>query len=202
MEDLSQSALIVVDFQNDFCPGGALAVPEGDLIYPVVQDLIDRFEEAGRPIIFTRDFHPQNHISFVSQGGPWPAHCVQNSLGFEFYPRLRIPQNAVHFYKGYLDNVDAYSGFEGRLVEAGRITETTLESWLKAHNVKTVFIVGLATDYCVRATTLDALHAEFQTIVVSNGIKGVNVQPDDSDKAIHDMQGEGAVFLEWPVKNG
>ena len=200
--DLSHAALIIVDFQNDFCPGGSLAVPQGDQIYPVVQELVDFFANHDRPIVFTRDYHPVNHISFVKRGGPWPAHCVQGTSGFEFFPQLRIPKTAAHFFKGYLENVDAYSGFEGRLAAEGTITELTLESWLLSHDIQQVYIAGLAADYCVKATALDATLAGFGTTVITNGIKGVNVLPLDSDKALNAMKKHGVNLMEWPVQHG
>ncbi len=200
--DLSDSALIVVDFQNDFCPGGALAVPHGDHIYPVVQNLIDRFHNAGCLTVFTRDYHPPHHISFVSQGGPWPPHCVQGTPGFEFFPQLKIPPDASHFFKGFQEHVDAYSGFEGHLVADGHITQLSLAPWLRQHDIQTVYIAGLATDYCVRATTLDAIQANFETIVVINAIKGVNVHPRDSENALDEMKTQGAHFIEWAEDDG
>ncbi|MCL4495925.1 MAG: nicotinamidase [Firmicutes bacterium] len=200
--DLSFTALIVVDFQNDFCPGGTLAVSEGDQIYPVVQDLVNEFEDRHRPIVFTRDYHPSNHISFVNRGGPWPPHCVQGTYGFEFFPKLRIPDNAAHFFKGYLKDADAYSGFEGCLATNGTITGITLESWLHSQNVHQVYITGLATDYCVKATAIDATRAGFDTIVITNGVKGVNVSPHDSERALNDMKQAGACLLEWPARHG
>ncbi len=199
---LSQTALIVVDFQNDFCPGGSLAVPQGDEIYPVVQDLINDFQDHDRPIVLTRDYHPFNHVSFKKRGGPWPDHCVQGTQGAEFFPQLRVPPSAAHFLKGYLEDVDAYSGFEGRLAANGSITEVTLASWLGSHDVKRLYITGLATDYCVKATAMDATSAGFDTTVITNGIKGVNVSPHDSDQALHEMQERGVHLMEWPISHG
>ena len=175
-------ALIIVDLQNDFCPGGSLAVPEGDEIVPAVNGLIDRFIQADNPIFATRDWHPQGHISFQAQGGIWPPHCIQNSPGAEFHPQLRLPTEATVITKGDRQDRDAYSGFDG----------TTLADQLRGAGVARLVVCGLATDYCVRATALDALKAGFKVEVRSEAIRGVEVNPGDTGAALAEMQAAGA----------
>jgi len=159
----SDSALIIVDVQVDFCPGGALPVPDGDKIIPFINRYIKIFKENNLPIIATRDWHPPNHISFKPYGGIWPIHCVQNTE----------------------PNKEAYSGFEG----------TELSNILNSKGVRRLFIGGLATDYCVKNTVLDALKLGFQAFLLLDGTKGVNVNPDDSKKAIEEMVRKGAVAI-------
>lgn len=192
----SESALLVVDVQNDFCPGGRLAVPSAEETFPVINRLIQMFGEAECPIVFTQDYHPANHCSFVPQGGPWPMHCVQGTSGVDIHPVIDVPPTSLRFAKGFSPVQDAYSGFEGRLLGAdGSPGSMELASWLRQHGVKTVFVAGLATDYCVQATAMDALHLGFATKVVENGVRGVNRSPDDSQKALHRLQGQGARLL-------
>jgi nicotinamidase/pyrazinamidase len=188
-----QPALIVVDVQNDFCPGGSLAVPEGDRVIAVIQPWIDQFAQNEQPVVFTQDAHPPNHISFKDRGGPWPPHCVVGTHGFRLHPALRVPESAQFFHKGYLPDRDAYSGFEGVWVRPdGSRSETRLADWLRAQGVNTVYIAGLATDYCVRATALNALAAGFDTYVIRDGVRGVDVAPGDSDRALQEMVDKGA----------
>ncbi|MEM3151578.1 MAG: isochorismatase family protein, partial [Candidatus Bathyarchaeia archaeon] len=141
-----ESALIIVDVQNDFLPGGALPVPNGDKVIPILNKYIELFNKVGAAIFATRDWHPPNHISFKTQGGIWPPHCIQNSKGAEFASNLKLPKNVNIISKAVNPNMEAYSGFEG----------TDLALKLKELGVKKVFIGGLATDYCVKNTVLDA----------------------------------------------
>jgi nicotinamidase/pyrazinamidase len=180
-----KDALIIVDLQNDFCPGGALAVPEGDKIVPVLNAYIERFSNSKSLIVATRDWHPENHISFVEQGGIWPKHCVQNTKGAEFHPDLKLPSDSVIVSKATEPDKEAYSGFDG----------TNLEKLLKGKGVTRLFIGGLATDYCVRATVLDALRLGFCVFLLLDAIKGVNVQPEDSERAIVEMLEKGAIGI-------
>jgi len=182
-EALKDAALILVDIQNDFCPGGALAVAEGDQIVDVVNRLMPEFQL----VISTQDWHPANHISFKERGGPWPPHCVQNTPGAELHAALNTSSIAHFFRKAYTANSDAYSEFEG-VDEHGR----TLDEVLKSHGVKKVYIVGLATDYCVLATTLDALKNGYETYAVTDAMRAVNVNPDDGQKALAEMASRGA----------
>uniref|UniRef100_A0A7V3KPA3 nicotinamidase n=1 Tax=candidate division WOR-3 bacterium TaxID=2052148 RepID=A0A7V3KPA3_UNCW3 len=180
-----KDALIVVDLQNDFCPGGALAVPEGDKIVPVLNAYIERFSNSKSIIVATRDWHPENHISFAEQGGIWPKHCVQNTKGAEFHPDLRLPSDSIIVSKATEPDKEAYSGFDG----------TNLDKLLKGKGVTRLFVGGLATDYCVRATVLDALRLGFCVFLLLDAIKGVNVQPEDSERAIVEMLEKGAIGI-------
>jgi nicotinamidase/pyrazinamidase len=175
----STDALLIVDIQNDFCPGGALAVPEGDKIVPVVNALIPLFAS----IYTTQDWHPANHISFKPYGGVWPPHCIADTKGAALHPLLEA-KDAIHILKGTKVNLEAYSGFQG----------TNLRRLLKKAAVKRLFITGLATDYCVRATALDALADHFDVVLVTDAIMGVDVSPGDSKKALLEMKKSG-VFL-------
>jgi nicotinamidase/pyrazinamidase len=182
-EDLKDAALVLVDIQNDFCPGGALAVPEGDSIVDVVNKIMPEFAL----VISTRDWHPANHISFKERGGRWPPHCVQNTPGAELHPALDQSSIAYHFRKAYAADRDAYSGFEGT-DESGR----TLDEVLKSHGVKKLYIAGLATDYCVLATTLDAVKNGYDTYAITDAMRAVNEKPGDDVKALDKMARSGA----------
>lgn len=138
-------ALIVVDVQNDFLPGGALAVAEGDHVVPLINRYVERFSARGLPVAATRDWHPSNHCSFTAQGGPWPPHCVAGTAGAAFAPLLRLLPDVQIVSKATTAERDAYSGFQG----------TELHSWLQARAVWRLFVAGLATDYCVRQTVID-----------------------------------------------
>jgi nicotinamidase/pyrazinamidase len=174
-------ALIIVDVQNDFCPGGALAVPDGDQVVPVINLLMENFA-----VVFaTQDWHPANHISFRPFGGAWPPHCIANTEGANLHPRLKI-EKLNHLFKGTKFNLEAYSGFQG----------TNLKRLLKKAGVLRVFITGLATDYCVRATVLDALADKFEVIVVTDAVRGVELTPGDSKKALSEMKKAGAFLAE------
>jgi nicotinamidase/pyrazinamidase len=183
---LQESALILVDIQNDFCPGGALAVNEGDRIVPIVNRLISRFPL----VISTQDWHPANHISFEAQGGPWPAHCVQGTAGAELHPDLKTDTVALYFRKASSPDKDDYSEFAGK-DEQGR----SLDEVLKDYGVKTIYIVGLATDYCVLETVLDGLKYGYEVYAVTDAMRAVNVNPDDEEKALYKMASSGAHLL-------
>ncbi len=174
-------ALIVVDMQNDFCPGGALAVPEGDKIISDINKLVIDFVKEGCPVIFTRDWHPRNHCSFSENGGMWPVHCVAETEGAAFHRELFIPDAAIIISKAHRPFPDAYSGFQG----------TDLEHILKLNGVTEVAVCGLATDYCVKATAIDALDAGFIVAVFENAVKAVNVNPDDGEEALKEMKSRG-----------
>lgn len=180
---INNSALIAVDIQNDFCPGGALPVPDGDAVVYSMNLYITKFSKMGLPVYFTRDWHPQNHISFKTNGGIWPEHCVQETYGAELHKKLLIPSRAVIISKGISPDNEGYSGFQG----------TDLDKRLKAKNIRQLFIGGLATDYCVKSTVLDALHAGFDVVFLSDASKGVDVDTGDSEQAIDEMLREGAV---------
>jgi nicotinamidase/pyrazinamidase len=175
-------ALIIVDVQNDFCPGGALAVEGGDEIATKLSSLATRFRIKGSRIFATQDWHPEKHSSFVEQGGPWPPHCVQATRGAEFHENLQLPIGTGIVRKGADPKVDAYSGF----------LDSTLEAQIRRSNIERVFIGGLATDYCVLNTAMDAAKLGFETFVLEDGIAAVNAEPGDGDKAIQKMKDNGA----------
>lgn len=180
-----KDALIVVDVQNDFLPGGALPVPNGNEIIPVLNKYINLFTQVGAPIFATRDWHPENHISFKGNGGIWPRHCVQWTKGAEISSELRLPPDTFIINKGDRPELEAYSGFQG----------TLLDTLLRERGIKRVFIGGLATDYCVKHTVLGALNLGYTTFFLSDGSKGVNLHPGDSEKAIFEMILNGAVSV-------
>ncbi|MEJ7620840.1 MAG: nicotinamidase [Aquificaceae bacterium] len=183
-----KDALIVVDMQRDFMPGGALPVQEGDKIIPRLNQYIRLFFERGLPVFFTRDWHPPDHISFKDQGGVWPPHCVQDTEGAKFHPDLYIPpDNRFIISKGTSRDFDAYSGFQG----------TMLDQLLKERGIKRVFVGGVATDYCVKNTVLGAINLGYEAFLLLDGIKGVDVKQGDSERAIEDMLGAGAVGVEY-----
>ena len=173
---------MVVDVQVDFCPGGALAVKDGDEVVSGLNRVIKEFERRSLPIFFTRDWHPVDHISFKSRGGIWPSHCVQGTPGAKFHPGLRIPAAAVIISKGTSRDAEAYSGFQG----------TGLEERLKSLGINEIFLGGLTTDYCVRETTLDAHKAGFVVTVMDDCIRAVDARPGDGARALADMRRVGA----------
>ncbi len=181
-----KDALLVVDVQNDFCPGGALAVPDGDKIVPVTNSLVRRFEK----IFTTQDWHPLNHISFKERGGDWPPHCVAETEGAAFHPDLDVGR-AIHILKGNEPDREAYSGFQG----------TDLADRLRRAGVERIFVCGLATDYCVRATALDGLKSGFPVVVVTDAVKGVEVNPGDSEAALAEMKDAGAILTDSASMN-
>lgn len=198
---MKNSALLLVDIQKDFCLNGALEVKDGDSIVPTANKLIDFFEEKKQLVVATKDWHPLNHKSFAVNscknvgdfgdlnGLPqvfWPIHCVQDTEGSEFHKGLKKVANVI--YKGQNTGVDSYSGF----FDNGKIYETNLNSTLKSSDIKTLYIMGLATDYCVKYTVLDALELGYEVYLVEDGIKGVNLNPNDSQKAIDEMCSKGA----------
>ena len=180
--DKDKDALIIVDVQKDFCTGGALPVPEGEKIVPVLNKYIEKFHEAGALIVATRDWHPPNHSSFKNHGGIWPPHCIQETPGAEFHPDLKLPKETKIISKATSADKEAYSGFDG----------TDLEKELKNAGIQRLFIGGLATDYCVKSTVLDALRLGFETVLLFDAIKGVDVNPGDSERAIKEMLEKGA----------
>lgn len=179
-------ALVIVDVQNDFLPGGALVVPRGDEVVPALNLCISLFEQRGLPVFVTRDWHPLNHCSFQAQGGRWPRHCVAFSRGAEFSPQLKLPVSTVIISKASLADREAYSPFEG----------TGFAEKLRAANVRRLFVGGLATDYCVLKTVLDARKNGFEVFLLRDAVRAVNVHPDDGEKAEHEMLHHGAVPIE------
>ena len=177
-------ALIVVDVQNDFCPGGTLAVPHGDEVVEPLNELIDEFLERGEPVYKSRDWHPPTTKHFAAHGGDWPVHCVQNTKGAEFHPALRNDPRINVISKG-LGDTNCYSAFD----------ETNLLDQLHQQNVEEVVVGGLATDYCVKSTVLDALKNGFKVKALENAMRAVDVQPGDGERAIEEMRAAGAVIL-------
>jgi nicotinamidase/pyrazinamidase len=174
-------ALLIVDPQVDFCPGGSLPVPEADAIFPA----INRAAAQAPLVIASRDWHPSDHCSFLSEGGPWPAHCRQHDPGAQFHPALDSSQIEEVFSKGSDPSREAYSAFDG----------TDLASWLRNRHVRHLFIAGLATDYCVRASVLDALSQGFSVVVLEDAVAAVNVHPGDGDRSLAEMRERGAALL-------
>jgi nicotinamidase/pyrazinamidase len=174
-------ALVIVDFQNDFTPGGALAVPEGDAIAARINALAASSDYDL--VVATRDWHPADHGSFAAQGGPWPVHCVQGTPGAELHPALDRTQVDVVVDKGQDPGTEGYSGFEG----------TDLAGLLRERGITQLTIVGLATDYCVKNTALDALREGFEVTVDALAVRGVEVAPGDSQRALAEVRAAGGV---------
>jgi nicotinamidase/pyrazinamidase len=183
----SKDALIVVDVQNDFCPGGALAVKDGDQVVPVLNRYMDQFAQAGLPIFATRDWHPEKTTHFNTYGGPWPPHCIQGSKGAQFHPDLQLPPDTVIVSAGMRADEDGYSGFLG-INDSG----TKLVDLLRQRGIERIFVGGLATDYCVKHTVLDGLREKFKVVLLTDSVRGVNLQPGDSERAIGQMLHAGA----------
>ena len=183
------SALLVVDVQNDFCPGGSLGVRGGDAIVPLINEHVEAFRAAGRPIIATRDWHPSRTTHFVQYGGIWPEHCVQGTAGAEFHADLRLPPDAIVVSKGTEPDEDSYSAFHAR-DERGR----PLGELLANHGVKRLYVCGLATDYCVKFSTVDARSSGLEVVVFQDAIRGVDLEPGDSERAIAEMREVGATL--------
>lgn len=202
---MTQRALLLVDLQNDFCAGGALAVAEGDSTVDVANTLIEWCKEREDAVVASQDWHPANHGSFASQHDVepytqgeldglaqtfWPDHCVQQTPGAELHPLLHQHAIDAVFHKGENPSIDSYSAFfdnEHRL-------KTALDEWLRHHEISELIILGLATDYCVKFTVLDALQLGYTVNVITDGCRGVNIQPQDSAQAFMDMAAAGATL--------
>lgn len=180
-------ALIVVDVQNDFCPGGSLAVPGGDAVVPVLNRYVERAQSAGLPIIASRDWHPAETAHFAAFGGTWPVHCVQDTPGAAFHPDLRLPPETLIASKGMSARDEGYSALEGVLPDGRSVLDK-----LRERGVTRVHAGGLATDYCVRATVLGALAAGFEVFLLRDASRAVDVAPGDGDRAIAEMHAAGA----------
>ena len=197
------NALIITDIQNDFCPGGALAIPDGDRIVPLVNELQGRFDL----VVATQDWHPPDHGSFAANhpgkkvgdsiefsGLPqtlWPVHCVQNTPGADLHPALDRRRIARIFHKGSNPEIDSYSAF----FDNAHRKSTGLGEYLKQQGVDGVYVCGLATDYCVKFTALDAVGLGFKTYVIEGACRGVNLKPGDVERAIEEMRADGAGLL-------
>ena len=178
-------ALLIVDVQGDFLPGGALAVPHGDEVVTPLNRLIERAEQCGSPVFASRDWHPADHCSFRDRGGPWPPHCVAGTAGAQFSTELRLPGNAQIVEKGTTPDAEAYSAFSG----------TGLAGTLRAQGVRRLVIGGLATDYCVLSTVRDALAEGFEVFVPEDAIRAVEVAAGDGERARRQMSEAGAVLV-------
>ena len=180
-----KKALIVVDVQNDFCPGGSLAVAHGDEVVAPLNKLIKEFLDRGEPVYKTRDWHPEKTKHFTDYGGTWPVHCVQNTPGAEFHSDLLHDPRITVISKGIDESADGYSGFDG----------TQLAQSLRNEGVEEVWIGGLATDYCVKETVLDARKEGFKVKALADAMRPVNVTPADGGKAVGEMIAAGAEIV-------
>jgi nicotinamidase/pyrazinamidase len=183
----SKTALLIVDVQNDFCPGGALQILNGDRVVEPINRAITYFSAAGLPILASRDWHPPKTRHFRESGGVWPVHCVQGTAGAEFHPDLHLPEETVVLSKGINPELDGYSAFDG-VTGDGR----TMAALLRDLDVQRIYICGLATDYCVLCTALEALRNGLHITVLTDAVAGVDIVPGESTCAIEDMVKAGA----------
>ena len=184
------TAVLVIDVQRDFCSGGALAVPAGDAVVPVLNDVMRSAEDRRMPVYASRDWHPAASRHFVTGGGVWPVHCVAGSDGARFHPDLRLPAGAAVVDKGVEAHEDGFSAFDGRL-DDGR----TLAEGLRASGVSRLLVGGLATDYCVRHTVLDALRQGWSVTLLTDAVSAVDLEPDDGARALEEMRAAGAELI-------
>ena len=187
----AQTALVVVDLQNDFAdPSGSLAVIGGDAIIPAVNEAVRQALDAGAVVVATQDWHPETTPHFAKDGGVWPVHCVGGTWGAELHPSFEVPIDAPRVRKG-TNGEDGYSGFAMRDPESGAETPTELEGLLRERAVERIVVCGLATDYCVRATALDAVRLGFAVALIGEAVAAVNLAPDDGDRALAEMTDAG-----------
>ncbi|HKZ00946.1 MAG TPA: bifunctional nicotinamidase/pyrazinamidase [Pyrinomonadaceae bacterium] len=184
MNNSRKRALIVVDVQNDFCPGGALPVAHGDEVVATLNQLIEQFLERGEPVFESRDWHPLKTKHFAAHGGTWPVHCVQNTRGAEFHPGLLDDMHIRVVSKG-LGNEDSYSAFDG----------TDLDLQLRRLGIEELWIGGLATDYCVKNTVLEGLRYGYTVKAIANAMRAVELEPGDSERALEEMRQAGAEIM-------
>ncbi|EHD21595.1 MULTISPECIES: bifunctional nicotinamidase/pyrazinamidase [Brenneria] len=202
-------ALLLIDLQNDFCPGGALAVAEGDRVIEVANRAIAACAAANIPVIASQDWHPADHGSFAANANAavgetgeldglpqvwWPVHCVQHQPGAQFHPALNRQAIEWVVRKGTQANIDSYSAF----FDNGHRAKTALDDWLRARNITRLTVMGIATDYCVKFSVLDALELGYKTEVLADGCRGVNLAPQDSRAALEEMQRRGAKLVDLP----
>ena len=182
-------ALLIVDIQNDFLPGGSLGVHEGDQVIPLINADIKEALDANIPIIASRDWHPANHISFIPQGGRWPPHCVQNTTGAAFNEAMNLPESAIIINKAFKADAESYSAWSGE-TEGGK----SLPDLLKELGVKRLIIGGLALDYCVKATSIDAVTNGMIVLVQLQSTRAIS--PETGKAAIEAMSAAGVQFIE------
>ena len=190
MSSATRRALLVVDVQNDFCPGGALAVPQGDRVVDPINRLLAAYATVHATVFASRDWHPLGSSHFVGQGGQWPIHCVADTPGAAFHPQLLLPDGTAVITKGQSPDSDGYSAFDGTL-PAGE----TLEAALDERSIDHLTVCGLATDYCVRASVLDARTRGLGVAVVRDAIAAVNLKPGDETGALDEMRAAGAAIV-------
>ena len=190
--DPERDALIVIDVQNDFCPGGALGVPDGHAVVPVVNAYAAHFARAGAPVFASRDWHPARTRHFHTDGGLWPPHCVQDTPGAAFHSGLALPKDATVVSKGMDPGEDAYSCFQAETEDG-----LPFAAALGERGVSRLFVGGLATDYCVKATALDALREGFEVVVLEDASRAVDVKPGDGERAIAEMVAAGARLIRF-----
>lgn len=191
MSDERSPALLIVDVQNDFCAGGALAVGGGDEVVPVLNRLADRAAALGWPVYASRDWHPADSRHFKIHGGAWPVHCVAGTKGARFHPDLRLPTGTMIITKGTGPDDDGYSAFEGEVPGRGPFIDD-----LRARGVTHLVVGGLATDYCVRNNVLDALRHGLAVVLVEDAIRAVDVAPGDGQRALDEMRAAGAEVVQ------
>jgi nicotinamidase/pyrazinamidase len=196
--NFEKSALIEIDVQNDFCPGGTLAVANGGKVVAPLNEIAHRFATADAPVVATQDWHPAGHCSFASAGKPqtkdevlWPDHCVQGTEGADFHPALDLRPVTLIVRKGFRPHIDSYSAF----FENDQKTPTGLAGWLRGLGVNTVYLGGLATDYCVFFSALDAVKLNFTVYLLGDAVRGVNYPVGSVEKALSAMKSAGVVLL-------
>jgi len=186
-----RAALVVVDLQNDFAdPAGSLSVAGGEEIVPRVNDAVRRAAEAGALVVATQDWHPTSTPHFAKDGGIWPVHCVAGTWGAALHPSFELPAGAARVRKG-ANGEDGYSGFTMRDSETAQERPTELEAMLRARGIELVVVCGLATDYCVKATALDAIRLGFEVELIGNAVAAVNLAADDGERALEEMAEAG-----------
>ncbi len=191
----ARTALVVVDLQNDFAdPTGGLAVAGGDRIVPLVNAHVREATDDGAMVVATQDWHPPSTPHFAKDGGAWPVHCVAGTWGAELHPGFELPGDAPRVRKGS-NGEDGYSGFTMRDPETGEERPTELETLLRDRDIRRVVVCGLATDYCVLATALDAARLGFETSLLTDAVAAVNLSDGDGDRALAQMRGAGVVLI-------
>jgi len=184
---MANAALLIVDVQNDFCPGGALAAPGGAAIVPALNRYLADARAHGLAIYASRDWHPPTTTHFQEYGGRWPPHCVQGTTGAAFHPDLALTPDTIVISKGDVADREGYSAFDGHTDENRPLADD-----LRARHIDEVFVGGIATDYCVKETVLDALKQRFRVTVLSDAVTGIDVEPGDAARALEAMQAAGA----------